>query len=217
MAAPKAFRRRAALVAIVLVAAACGDDDDTGALSTDDETTSSISAPSTAPPDDPGSDPESTEPAELEFRPVLQLLPPGDLPAAEGDADSGCVTPDADWSADGSVFAPQLSDGEEVGCYELGPVGVDGSIVESATAADGGIGWNLALVLTEDGIVAFNETTRACFDAAPGCPTRQLAIVIDRNVLSAPSINAPEFERDQISISGDFTRDEAEALAGRIG
>lgn len=57
----------------------------------------------------------------------------------------------------------------------------------------------------------------AAGEGAPICPSGQLVIVVDRTVLSAPSINAPELERDQISISGRFTCDEAEALAAGLG
>ena len=57
----------------------------------------------------------------------------------------------------------------------------------------------------------------ALVEGTPTCPARQLGIVVDRTVISAPSINAPEFERDQISISGGFTQAEAEALAAGLG
>ena len=103
-------------------------------------------------------------------------------------------------------------------CFELGPSGLGSDSVESAAAVEGGAGnWMISLVLTTDGISSFNALAGDCFEGAPICPTRQLAIVVDNTVLSAPSINAPEFERDAISISGDFTQAEAEALAARLG
>lgn len=209
--APRWFRRSCALAVLALAVSACGDDD-SEPVAAGDEATSSTTAPETSTPDTTdtaGAEPAA--PADLEFRPVLQLLPPGGI----GD---GCSTPDAAWTADQPVLAPQLEADQEVGCFELGSVEVDGSVVESASASEQGAGqWGVALTLTSDGIVDFNETVRACFDGAPTCPTRQLAIVVDRMVISAPSINAPAFERDQISISGGFTQADAEALAARLG
>ena len=45
------------------------------------------------------------------------------------------------------------------------------------------------------------------------CPTGQLAIVLDSVVQSAPTIQTPSFERDEIQISGTFTEEEAKRLA----
>ena len=45
------------------------------------------------------------------------------------------------------------------------------------------------------------------------CPTRRLAIVLDHQVISAPSINAQSFARNQIVISGAFEEEEARLLA----
>lgn len=220
VAATSSVLRRCCVMILGLTLAACGGDDDTDSVSADDGATSSTSAPDateTESPDTDGGAPVT--PAELEFRPVLQLLPPGGVPAAAGGStDDGCTTPDDAWSADQQVLAPQVEGGAEIACLELGPAEVDGGIVESAAAVEDGLGnWMISLVLTTDGIVPFNETIGDCFDGAATCPTRQLAIVVDRAVISAPSINAPEFERDAISISGQFTRADAEALAERLG
>ncbi|MCO8126012.1 hypothetical protein NHL50_02190 [Acidimicrobiia bacterium EGI L10123] len=205
------FRRSCALAVLAVSLGACGDDD-TETAATGDEPASSVTAPETSSPDTTDAAGASPlDPTDLEFRPVLQLLPPG----GSGD---GCATPEDDWAAEQPVLAPQLEDGQEVACFELGPGEADGAVVESAAAQEDGLGnWMISLVLTSDGIATFNESTRACFDGAPTCPTRQLAILVDRAVISAPSINAPEFERDQISISGGFTQDEAEALAAGLG
>lgn len=211
------FRRSCAVAVLALAVGACGDDDTDPAVA--DETTSSTSAPDTSSSDGTDSgDAEPPVPADLEFRPVLQQLPPGGIPAEDGAPSDGCATPEEDWTADGPVLAPQLEDGQEVGCFELGPVEADGDVVESAAAAQDGLEqWTISLVLTSDGIATFNETVGACFEGTSTCPTRQLAIVVDRTVISAPSINAPEFERDQISISGGFTQAEAQALAAGLG
>lgn len=212
------FRRCSAAVVMVAALAACGGDDDAPVIA-DSETTSSTAAPgsSTSEAPDPGGN-GAVVPADLEFRPVVELLPPGGLPEDMGGSDDGCTTPDEAWAADRLVLAPQLENGEEAACLRLGPSDVGGDVVESAAAVEMHPGpWMISLVLTGEGIVGFNELAGACFAGAETCPTRQLAIVVDRTVISAPSINAPEFDRDAIAISGRFTQAEAEALAARLG
>jgi preprotein translocase subunit SecD len=44
----------------------------------------------------------------------------------------------------------------------------------------------------------------------------QIAIVVDGTVVSAPSIMTSNFAADQITISGNWTPAQAEALAARI-
>lgn len=205
------FRRASALALLALAFSACGDDDTEPVAAGDDARSSTTALETSSPDTTDTAGAEPAAPADLEFRPVLQQLPPG----GTGD---GCSTPDEAWTADQPVLAPHVESGQEVGCFELGPAGADGSVVESAAPAQDGLEqWTISLVLTSDGIATFNETAGACFEGAPTCPTRQLAIVLDRTVISAPSINAPEFERDQISISGGFTQAEAEALADGLG
>lgn len=206
-------RRCCAAAVTMAVLAACGGDD-TEPVDANAETTSSTAATQPAPTSEPDTDTqEPVAPAELEFRPVLELLPPGGVPGAA----DGCAS-EEDRAPDQPVLAPQVENGEEIACLRLGPTQVGGDVVESASAAEGGLGqWLVSLVLTSDGIGAFNELAGECFAGAPTCPTRQLAIVVDGSVISAPSINAPEFEPDAISISGQFTRADAEDLAARLG
>ena len=52
-----------------------------------------------------------------------------------------------------------------------------------------------------------------CYNGDATCPTKQLAIVLDSSVISAPSINAASFSKDQIQISGSFTESSAKDLA----
>ena len=55
--------------------------------------------------------------------------------------------------------------------------------------------------LTEDGIVAFNELAGECFPPERVCPTGQLAIVLDSEVRSAPTVEAANFKREPRSRS----------------
>jgi len=141
------------------------------------------------------------------FRPVL-LEVTG--PAA---ADLEATAP-ADDVADQPVTLP----GDDAAVFQLGPAMATGSMIETAEAAIGQTGeWEVRLTLREgpEGIDLFNEMAASCFvgTARPVCPTGQVAIVLDSVVQSAPSIQVASFERDQISIVGNFETEDAEELA----
>ncbi len=126
------------------------------------------------------------------------------------------VTPREEDVADQPVVLNETVDGEVVATYQLGPTLATGEIVETARAdLDETTGqWSVALTIKGgDGIEQFNNAAALCFSGAPECPTKQLAIVLDSNVVSAPTIQQESFERDQIQISGSFTEDEAKDLA----
>ncbi|MGH1489622.1 MAG: SecDF P1 head subdomain-containing protein, partial [Acidimicrobiales bacterium] len=110
--------------------------------------------------------------------------------------------------------------------YCLGPALVDdvpltGDMIETAAVSlTTGIGWEVNPTFNsgESGIDLFNRIATVCFLANQElCPTGQLAVVLDHQVISAPSINAATFARDRIVISGGqqnpFEEEEARRLA----
>ncbi len=110
--------------------------------------------------------------------------------------------------------------------YCLGPAVVDGvpltgDMVETASVSlTTGIGWEVNPTLNggASGIDLFNQIATVCFlQNQELCPTGQLAVVLDHQVISAPSINAANFSRDRIVISGGqqtpFEEEEARRLA----
>lgn len=103
-------------------------------------------------------------------------------------------------------------------CYRLPDEPAAGAdIVEEAEAAlDPVSGWRVDLVFTEDGIAAFNSVAAVCSQFGPTCPLGQLALLVDGEIVTAPTITQPSFERDQIVVSGEFSRDEAEDLADAL-
>ncbi len=148
-------------------------------------------------------DADSPQSVDIQFRPVLERLPPGSPVDDE------------------STFEGVPEPGGTVLVYRLGPSMADGSTIESATAIQGGQGgtqWVLKPLFKAgaDGIDQFNAAADLCNARAPECPTGILAIVIDDVVISAPSINATGFERDSIEISGDMSRTDVDALAEAI-
>ena len=127
------------------------------------------------------------------------------------------TTPRAEDKADQEVV---LADADGV-LYRLGPTLLTGRAVETAAANISQSGeWTVNPVFRKGaaGIDKFNEVAATCYSGAPECPASaggrgRLAIVLDGEVLSAPSINEPTFNRDQIQISGSFDEDSAKSLA----
>ena len=154
------------------------------------------------------------DPAAVDEEPAID---PTDL-GVLGECLAGEVTSDLDDRIDETVILEDR-DGFR---YCLGPAVLDdqlltGDMVETADVALGaGIGWQVNPTFRPgpDGIDKFNAVAAVCFLGDPDvCPTRQLAVVLDHEVISAPSINAARFARDQITISGSFEEEEARRLA----
>jgi preprotein translocase subunit SecD len=124
-------------------------------------------------------------------------------------------------SADDKADAEVTLVGRDGTVFKLGPTQLTGTAVETAQAGlDQSGQWTVNPVFRKGakGIDLFNKVAAQCYNGAPTCPAvapnkGQLAIVLDSQVLSAPSINEPTFERDRIQISGDFTEAEAKSLA----
>jgi len=72
--------------------------------------------------------------------------------------------------------------------------------------------WIVSVDLRPDGQIAWNALAEQCFSGAPTCPSRQLAIVLDDVIRSAPSVNQPSFSTG-VQISGAFTEEEVRDLA----
>lgn len=166
--------------------------------------------------------------AELRFRPVLDQVSAEDFHSAAEDGDEAeeegegdeaeedqpqeLTAPDDDVPEE--VVYLEDKDGEIV--YTLGPMEASGEIVQRAQASLDEVGqWYVGLTFRsgEDGIDQFNEAAQICFSGLPECPTGQLAIVLDAEVQSAPSINEPTFDRSGATISGEFGEREAKDLA----
>jgi preprotein translocase subunit SecD len=111
---------------------------------------------------------------------------------------------------------------------QLGPVVLDGTGIVGVEvhrqppaaweADEGGVTWSVDLQLTDDavGIEAFNAVAAECYELTTSCPTGILALVVDDDVVTAPTIATPSFEADQIRISAGGTESEARDLAARI-
>ena len=66
--------------------------------------------------------------------------------------------------------------------------------------------------LSSDGKTTFNSLASECYNAQATCPTRQLAIVLDDIIQSAPTVQHSFFPT-RVTISGSFTQSDARSLA----
>ncbi len=150
--------------------------------------------PQSAP--DSASSPEFTGDGELIFLPVLAVL-----------------------TAEARDSTQELLRGGDGLLYELGSP-LPAGLVESARAElDPIIGlWTVAIRFREGrpGVDDFNDLAELCFDVAAECPTGQIAVVLEDFVISAPYVQAPSFERDEVHITGDFTEQQAREIAAAI-
>jgi preprotein translocase subunit SecD len=95
-----------------------------------------------------------------------------------------------------------------------------GEVFERRSAAvDNQFGFSVNVGLNGgQGEATWNSLANQCFNGAPTCPSiqpgsnGQIAIVLDDVIQSAPSVNTTNFS-GQVSITGQFTQDEAESLA----
>lgn len=146
--------------------------------------------------------------AQLLFRPVLGGPVPD--PEAAGDPDFGELTRPEDDDEESIVVLPA-----DEGRYLLGPALATGAALEGADAELQQVEWSVRVTARagDEGIGKFNTAATACFNRSAECPTGQLAIVLDGRVESAPVIQAPEFDRSNIYLTGGFTEGEARDVA----
>ena len=135
----------------------------------------------------------------LHFRPVLEVLAPDASPPFMP------MEPDPDVP----VVRPQLEDGEMVGVYRLGPAALERGAVQSAEALppQDGEGWMVLIRLTPQGAEGLDALSARMIG-------RQVAILVDDRVISAPVVHSTSFGGEAIiSGGGAMTEGEARGLA----
>ena len=160
------------------------------------------------------------ETARLEFREVREVLTP-DVPGYD-TTPADCATVNELESEACSFEALRdedvvLFDRARETKYKLGPVELTGEAIDRAQAvfdtggqATVGQGWTIDFSLTGEGSTAFADVTTRLFNT--GAP---LAIVVDRQVISAPSVNEPITNGTGV-ITGSFTENRAKDLATQL-
>jgi preprotein translocase subunit SecD len=158
------------------------------------------------------------ETARLEQREVLDTLVPSDPDYASTPLTCATETERSTPGCSEEVLADQEvvfldRDGETK--YKLGPVEVTGEAIDSATAVYNtgsttqvASGWQISFDLTGEGADTFAEVTTRL-------QGRQLAIVVDQEVISAPTVESPITGGSGV-ITGSFTEARAKDLATQL-
>jgi len=99
---------------------------------------------------------------------------------------------------------------------KVGPAGGTGEVFKDDAAARilPNTGWGVTVSLRggDNGEGVWNTIAAECFNGTETCPTRQLAIELDGEVISAPTVQQPNFT-GSVQISGAFSESEARNLA----
>src|SRR4029450_11580276 len=136
-------------------------------------------------------------------------------PAGAPETQNGIpLTPREQDAADQQVILAGKDDSD--GPFQLGPSLATGRIVKTASADIQSGKWLVRLEMRggDNGIDKFKEIAAPGFQQDPPvCPSGRLAIVLDSVVQSAPTINNPTYQADQIQISGNFSQGDAKNLA----
>jgi preprotein translocase subunit SecD len=191
------MRRAAAVAAVVVLATGCSRL--TG-LGPDGADTPGSSAAQSA-------GPASTS-STMQMRPVLEIYEPSTKqpkPTCAGGDPCDAAT----------LLQPEvvLRGAEGGATYRLGSVVVTDADVESARSiytpqTSGGDAWTIEIILTDQGRLTFA-------DATSDMVGRQVAVVIDGLVVSAPTVNEP-ITMGAIQITGDFSRSEADRVVAAL-
>ncbi|MET0801630.1 MAG: protein translocase subunit SecD [Actinomycetota bacterium] len=153
--------------------------------------------------------------ARLEERPVIAIVPPDD--PAYASTPVTCPT-DADRELRRCSFASLetqevVYEDDSGNRYRLAPaVIVGGDIAEANAILGGSTGseWAVQFQLTGDATGRFADATTAAVSLPP--PQNQIAIVVDRVVISSPTVQSP-ITAGTGDITGGFTENEARDLA----
>lgn len=115
--------------------------------------------------------------------------------------------------APGQTVYPGRKDGL---IYLLGPADATGEVfTNEATAEITNGSWSVSANLRDGaaGEDLWNALAKKCYDGGTECPSKQIAISLDGEVISAPVVQAPSFTNGVVQITGSFTEKEATELA----
>ena len=160
------------------------------------------------------------ETARLEERPVLEIVPASDpRPVTCGTPEERDLPRCAhDALEDEEVVYPGPIGQGQVAKYVLGPTVITGEDFDSASAVInqsqlGTSDWTVNFELDGDGAERFSDATTAAVGAPE--PTDQIAIVVDRVVISSPQVQSA-ITGGIGEITGGFAEQEAKDLATQL-
>ena len=147
---------------------------------------------------------------------------PGESRGARPMVDTTVPSTDTTVPATDASTTSALPDGSEVllgrdgSAYLVGPVAATGLVFENNASANiQGSNWSVVVQLRGGaaGEDIWNALTSRCYSRDNTCPTAQIAIVLDGEVISAPVVQEPVFSGGEVQITGDFTEQDARDLA----
>ncbi len=154
--------------------------------------------------------------ARLEQREVLQVIAPGTAEFDSTPVTCGTATEQATAACTFDALKDQtvVFAGQEGDKYRLGPVEITGDLIRRATAVygtgsqNGGLpGWQIDFSTTSAGSQTFSDVTTRL-------KGKQLAIVVDNVVISAPTVQGVISTNGVIT--GSFTKARAQDLATQL-
>jgi len=155
------------------------------------------------------------------LKPASTTLPP---PAGGvGSSRSAAVTTTTIPAASSADPVTELSEGQTILpgrkdglIYLLGPAGATGEVFSNDSSAQVDAGaWVVVAKLRSGaaGADAWNALSTKCFAGGADCPSKAIAIILDGEVISAPTVQTPTFDNGSVQISGSFSETEAQDLA----
>jgi len=132
--------------------------------------------------------------------------------AAETTTTSTVPTDPVTGLAEGQTVLPGRKDGL---IYLVGPAEATGEVFSNDSAAEVSNGAWVVVAQLKSGAAGedqWNALAGKCYAGGAECPTKQIAIILDGEVISAPVVQAPSFD-NSVQISGSFTEKEANELA----
>lgn len=131
-----------------------------------------------------------------------------------------CPDTDDGEDGDGGTAPDPLPDdaivvsGETVGECVIGPSPFERSPFTDALVIQT-LDIQVTLDIDPEMIDEFSALTQACYDMAEVCPSQQIALVSDGEILTAPTVNIAEFPAT-LALTDDFTVESAETLANTV-
>jgi len=174
------------------------------------DATTTTTAPAATSTTAPGGSAATTAPTESTTTTTAPAEPNGAPP----------LTAPADDKADQPVVLAQYDSkdkNKELYRFALGPaLGTGEGVADAQMVLNPSTGEpyvQLSFKDGEKGIGAWRAAAKECYNGTSLCPTRQLAIVLDGRVLSAPSVNDDFSDSTSAQITGSFSRNDAKNLA----
>ena len=146
---------------------------------------------------------------------------PGDTTTTTAPADAA----DPAAEAANTIVVPDRPDPDAppIACAQVGPAGFEGGALSKSQAQlnqGGGSGWIVSVAIKRSQRSTANELINACAGTQQACPTGAMAMVLDGEVISAPTVQGPNLADKDFQITGGgqtgFTEGQAKDLALKL-